>query len=141
MKNIFLLFALTSSLTSCGDKKNRPNSESNKLQVSAFLIYDDSSVSDFDVLNDKSIALWNTIIGEGSAVKPSHKTKIIILGSGENYSINIVNAGKTVVDKSNVSITNETNFIIDDTGCGAVEISITSEKFSYKGSIDFTCGE
>lgn len=141
MKSICILLTLTTLITSCSDKKNKSNSESNKLQVSAFLIYDDSSVSDFDVLNDKSIVLWNTFIGEGDAGKPSHKTKIIVLGTGENYSINIANAGNTVVDKNNVSISNETSFIIDDTGCGEVEISITGEKFNYKGTIDFACGE
>jgi hypothetical protein len=45
------------------------------LNVSAYLIYKDSTSSTFDVLNDKTIALWNTIIGAGDAGKPSERTK------------------------------------------------------------------
>ena len=43
------------------------------LKVSAYLIFKDSTISTFDVLNDKTIPLWNTIIGAGDALKPSEK--------------------------------------------------------------------
>jgi hypothetical protein len=40
------------------------------LKVAAYLIYKDGSTSSFDVLNDKSKALWNVIIGGADAEKP-----------------------------------------------------------------------
>jgi hypothetical protein len=41
-----------------------------ELKVSAYLIFDDRTISSFDVLNDKTIALWNTIIGAGMLRNP-----------------------------------------------------------------------
>src|SRR5262245_29964877 len=45
------------------------------LIVSAYLIYNDGTLSTFDILNDKTVALWNVVAGGGDALKPSDSTK------------------------------------------------------------------
>jgi len=61
------------------------------LKVSAYLIYEDSTTSTFDILNDKTIILWNTIIGAGDAVKPSKRTKIVLSGKLDGLKVTIDN--------------------------------------------------
>ena len=66
------------------------------LKVSAYLIYKDSTTSTFDVLNDKTKALWNTIIGAGDAEKPSERTKLILSGKLDSLKVTIYNGKKKV---------------------------------------------
>lgn len=69
------------------------------LKVSAFLIYKDSTTSTFDVLNDKTKALWNTIIGAGDAEKPSERTKIVLTGKLDGLKVTIYNGKRKVENK------------------------------------------
>jgi len=112
------------------------------LNVSAYLIYDDGSVSDFDVLNDKSKALWNTIIGAGDAEKPSQKVKLIFRGAYDSINIKVKNGKKLVLNKKNLSFTGKLGFIIENTGCDEVFITVTKNKTTIlQDDIPFHCGE
>ena len=114
----------------------------NGLKVTAFLIYNDSTSSSFDVLNDSTKALWNVIGGGGDAEKPSEKTKVIFWGREKGVHIKILNGKKKVIDEtiSNLEIPHE--FIIDNTGCSIVKVFATKgSKKLYEGRIPFHCGE
>jgi hypothetical protein len=119
--------------------KKEHEADKDNIEVSAYLVYDDGSISDFDVLNE-DVVLWNTIIGEGDAEKPSNKVKIIVSGKGNNLRINIMNGEEIVIDKD-ISISNKTEFIISDTGCEQVTINIKNKNIDYRDNIDFQCGE
>ena len=112
------------------------------LKVSAHLIFDDSTESSFDVLNDKSIALWNTISGGGDVTKPSNKTKIIILGKLDSINVKIYN-GKKLVENENIKqFAGEYEFLIADTGCDEVTVLISKQReVIYNETIPFHCGE
>jgi len=112
------------------------------LKVSAFLIYKDSTTSTFDVLNDKTKALWNTIIGEGDTEKPSERTKIVLTGKLDNLKVTIFNGKRKVENKKLPNFSGDFEFIINDTGCQEVKIIVTKfDKVVYKGTIPFKCGE
>ena len=112
------------------------------LKVSAYLIYEDGSISSFDVLNDKTKALWNTIIGAGDAEKPSTSTKIILTGQFDNLKIKILNGKKKVLDQSLPNFSGDHEFIIKNTGCEIVKVYVTkNNKSVFENNIDFHCGE
>jgi hypothetical protein len=112
------------------------------LKVSAFLIYKDSTTSTFDVLNDKTIALWNTIIGAGDAEKPSERTKIVLTGKLDNLKVTIYNGKRKVESKQLPNFSGDFEFIINNTGCEEVKVTVTKfDKQIYKGTIPFRCGE
>lgn len=113
-----------------------------ELKVSAYLIYKDSTTSTFDVLNDRTIALWNTIIGAGDAVKPSERTKIIVTGKLDNLKVTIYNGKRNVESKQLPNFSGDFEFIINNTGCEEVKVIVTKlDKEVYKGAIPFKCGE
>ena len=112
------------------------------LKVSAYLIYDDGSISSFDVLNDRTKALWNTIIGAGDAEKPSTSTKLKLTGQLDSLRILIVNGEEKVIDQKLPNFNGDHEFIIKNTGCEIVEIHVTKKgKTVFKGDIPFHCGE
>ena len=112
------------------------------LKVSAYLIYDDGSVSSFDALNDKTKALWNVIIGAGDAEKSSTSTKIKLTGQLDGLRIKIINGKKKVVDQNLPNFSGDHEFIIKNTGCEVVKIYVTKkDKLVFKNDIDFHCGE
>lgn len=126
------------------DKTNDPPipPEPTGVKVSAYLIYKDSTASTFDVLNDKTIALWNTIIGAGDAVKPSERTKIILTGKLDNLKVTIYNGKRQVESKQLPNFSGDFEFVINNTGCEEVKVSVTKlDKEVYKGTIPFRCGE
>lgn len=112
------------------------------LKVSAFLIYKDSTTSTFDILNDKTKALWNTIIGAGDAEKPSERTKIVFTGKLDSLKVTIYNGKRKVENKKLPNFSGDFEFIINDTGCEEVKVIVTKlDKVVYKGTIPFKCGE
>jgi hypothetical protein len=110
-------------------------------KVAAHLIYDDGTLSSFDVLNDKTIALWNVIAGGGDALRPSENTKISFAGNLDSLNIKIKNGQKPVIDTilfSNSAVT----YTIKNTGCEEIYIGIVKDKRTiYKDTIPFHCGE
>jgi len=112
------------------------------LKVSAFLIYKDSTTSTFDILNIKTKALWNTIIGAGDAEKPSERTKIVLTGKLDSLKVTIYNGKRKVENKKLPNFSGDFEFIINDTGCEEVKVIVTKlDKVVYKGTIPFKCGE
>ena len=112
------------------------------LKVSAYLIYKDSTTSTFDILNDKTIALWNTIIGAGDAGQPSKRTKIKLTGMLDSLKVTIYNGKRKVENQKLPNFSGDYEFIINDTGCDEVKVIITKlDKIVYKGTIPFKCGE
>src|SRR6185312_3894997 len=112
------------------------------LNVSANLIYEDGTVSTFDVLNDKNIVLLNTIIGSGDALKPSSKTKINLRGNLDNLNLKIKNGNKLILDTFIMNSSKEIEYIINNTGCEKVYITIYKNKnVVYNDTIPFHCGE
>ena len=112
------------------------------LKVSAYLIYKDSTTSTFDVLNDRTIALWNTIIGAGDAGQPSERTKIKLTGKLDNLKVTIYNGKRKVENQQLPNFSGGFVFIINNTGCEEVKVIVTKlNKQVYKGTIPFRCGE
>ena len=112
------------------------------LKVTAYLLYNNGTLSSFDILNDKTIALWNVVAGGGDAAKPSENTKIIFTGSPDSVNIKIENGKTLPVDTMIIHSDKSIDFIIKDTGCQPVYISILKRKqIIYKDTIAFHCGE
>ncbi len=112
------------------------------LMFLAYLIYDDGTLSNFDVLNDKSVLLWNTIIGAGDALKPSKNTKFVIGGKADSFNIKIKNGNNLVVDRDVSRIDKEFSIVVDNTGCAKVYVNITRKgSIILNDSIPFYCGE
>ena len=98
------------------------------LFVSAYLIYDDGSLSDFDVLHDRTKMLWNVIIGEGDAAKPSEKIKLVLHGLYDSITLKVKNGNRLVLNKPNISFNGKLEYIINNTGCEEVYVTITKKK-------------
>ena len=112
------------------------------LKVAAHLIYDDGSLSDFDVLNDKTVALWNTIIGAGDVPKPSHNTRVELGGSFDGVHVRIRDKHELFVDTPIVHADSDVVFVLKNTGCEEVYVTVTKKrKVLYKDTIPFHCGE
>jgi hypothetical protein len=112
------------------------------LKVRAYLIYDDSTSSTFDVLNDKTKALWNVIIAGGDAIKPSNSTRIILTGKLDSLRTKIFNGKKKVIDQMLPNFSGDFEFIIKKTGCELVKVVvIKKEKTVFQDTIPFNCGE
>jgi hypothetical protein len=111
------------------------------LNLSAFLIYNDGTLSTFDVLNNKTIALWNTVAGGGDALKPSEKIKIRLIGNMGSLNIRVKNGHQFAIDTI-VIARKHVDFIINNTGCQEVYISILKNaRMIYNDTIPFHCGE
>lgn len=112
------------------------------LRVAAVLVYADSTTSTFDILNDKSIALWNTIIGAGDAEKPSESIKIILTGKLDSLTVTIYNGKKKVVKQTLPVYSGDYELYVPNTGCDEVNVRVTKlNKVLYHGNIPFKCGE
>jgi hypothetical protein len=119
-----------------------PPSPPSGLKVTAHLVFDDSTLSTFDVLNDKTIALWNTIIGGGDVPKPSHNTKVNFFGDLDSLEIRIKNGRNLVVNKIIDRFRGEFEFFIPNTGCAEVYVKVSKRnKVLYNDTIPFHCGE
>jgi hypothetical protein len=115
---------------------------SSELKVDAYLIYNDGTTSSFDVLNDKSIALWNVIIGGGDAEKPSDKVKLVLTGSFDSLLVVVKNGQRIVLREKNVKFSGDMIYKINNTGCDEVVVNIQRNNvLKYNDTIPFRCGE
>lgn len=131
-----------SSVKPVHDSLVRPSSSRSYLKVSAYLIYDDGTLSTFDVLNDKSIALWNVIGGEGDALKPSSSTKVSLDGNLDSLSVKIKNGRKLVIDTIVMHFEKHLEYVVRKTGCAEVNVNVTrNKKLVLNDTIPFRCGE
>jgi hypothetical protein len=108
--------------------------------VTAYLIYEDGTRSDFDVTKVKDGSLWNVIIGEGRAEKHSNSVVVVIAGVGKDLQVQIKNGDAVALNKT-LSVRGKEEITITNTGCQVVDISISNSNGSYHNTIDFDCGE
>ena len=112
------------------------------LKVSAYLIYDDGTLSTFDVLNDKTLALWNVVAGGGDALKPSNNTKVNLSGNLDNLRIKIKNGHKLIIDTTIIHSDKDIEYVIKNTGCSEVYVDVIRNRMNlYNDTIPFHCGE
>lgn len=111
-------------------KNSTPTSPAFKplLYVSAHLIYDDGSLSSFDVLHDNRGALWNVIIGEGAAEKPSRQTEIAFEGRADSFRIRIRKGRTLALDTNVIQLKKPLKYTLHDTGCDEVFIYVLKNK-------------
>jgi hypothetical protein len=113
-----------------------------KVKITAYLVYNDSTLSDFDILNDHSVALWNVVVGGGDAEKYSEKTRIKLEGNFKNLVVNVATSKKVIASKKIDSLKGEYYFDLKDTGCEELYVTMSQEgEVFWKGSIPFHCGE
>jgi hypothetical protein len=130
-------------------------------KIEANLFYSGSGTFSENIIDNQKYNLWNTIIGEGSAGKPSEQTlvKIFVQASGKGQSnaegisleVKITGGNSTVLKRVfplNLFDSNRINcygILVDDTGC--TKISIAAKLIGKGGgsqmmkSIEFECGE
>lgn len=129
-------------------------------KIEANLFYCDKATFSGNIINNPDFALWNVIIGEGSAQGPSDQTlvKVFVKATGTGQSnadsisleVTIVNGGSVQKKKFKLGLfeQNRTNcygIMIDDTGC--LPVTITAKLVGKGGGseikkvISFNCGE
>jgi len=112
------------------------------LKVVAHLIYEDGTISKVDVLNDKSVALWNVIIGGGDAEKHTDKVQLTSSGSLDSLSVLVKNGKKIALNEKNVALSGDKIYQLTNTGCEEVIVDIQRNKVvQYHDTIPFRCGE
>ena len=129
-------------------------------KIEANLFYCDKATFSENLINNPDFALWNVIIGEGSAQGPSDQTlvKVFVKASGtgqsnaDRISLEVTTINGRSVQKKKFKLglfeQNRTNcyaVVIDDTGC--VPVTITAKLVGKGGGseikkvISFNCGE
>jgi hypothetical protein len=112
------------------------------ISASAYLIYKDGSLSTFNVLNDSTKALWNTIIGAGDAEKPSEKTRLVLRGNAGLIHCRVKNGSKIIIDQKGLQLQDSLVFTLNNTGCDIITVEVKGATNAvYKGRIEFHCGE
>ena len=128
--------------------------------IKAQLYYDAKGTFSDDLLTQKDLALWNTIIGEGSAGAASTSTFVSVEISGRNLPVGATkvqitatgNKGRLIQRKvMAVDIYDERTkffapFWLYDTGCEAITISarligVGAPATVVTKKIPFACGE
>lgn len=115
---------------------------SETFKISAHLVYDDGSLSAFDILNDKSIALWNIVAGGGDAAKASESIQISLEGKLHDLNVTVKN-GSNLIEHGNFGqYTRAYDFVVLKTGCEKVVITVNEKNnIIYNDTIQFHCGE
>jgi len=128
--------------------------------IRAQLFYDSTGTFSSDILSRKELALWNTIIGEGSAEAPSTSTFITVEVNGRNLPVGSVKLEITATGRRNrvfqkkiigVELYDQrTKFYaplwLYDTGCEEIKISArligkSASPNVVRKTIPFACGE
>lgn len=111
-----------------------------------------------NVIDNQEFALWNTIIGEGSAEGYSNQTIVIVEISAKGMSnkdqtlkLTAKSGKKTLTQQQNFSCVDcakpyKVLFILNETGCEKVSLKaelLNNNKVvsTLNKSIDFECGE
>jgi hypothetical protein len=131
-----------------------------KVANRAQLFYDATGTFSQDILSQKDLALWNTIIGEGSAGAASTSTFVTVEISGRNVPVGATKVEITATGNKNrliqkrliaVDIYDErTKFVapfwLHDTGCEPIKIAARligagAPRSVITKTIPFACGE
>ncbi|HKC63852.1 MAG TPA: hypothetical protein VKB86_09455, partial [Pyrinomonadaceae bacterium] len=92
--SLIVLLALASNLEALGKSAAPPPFKITAIK--AMLFYDGKGTFSDDLFTQPNLALWNTIIGEGSAGSPSNSTLVLVEVSGK-YDPNSVTPNRKVV--------------------------------------------
>ncbi len=128
--------------------------------IRAQLFYDARGTFSEDILSQKDLALWNTIIGEGSSGGPSTSTFVTVEVSGRDLPVGATKVEITAIGNKNrliqkkviaLDIYDERRkffapFWLYDTGCEAITISARligrgAPATIVTKKIPFACGE
>src|SRR5947209_5706216 len=134
--SLVVLLALASNLEAVGKSAVPPPFKITAIK--AMLFYDGKGTFSDDLFTQTNLALWNTIIGEGSAGSPSNSTLVLVEVSGK-YDPNSVtpnrkveftatSSGKILLRKLIVISMGKDGkyyapFWLYDTGCGHIKLS------------------
>ena len=128
--------------------------------IRAQLFYDATGTLSEDILSQKDLALWNTIIGGGSAGAASTSTFVTVEISGRNLPVGATKVEVTARGDKNrliqtrvidVDIYDERTkffapFWLYDTGCEPIKVSarlmgVGAPRTVFTKTIPFACGE
>jgi hypothetical protein len=128
--------------------------------IRAQLYYEETGKLSKDILSDKDLSLWNTIIGEGGSGGASNYTLVTVEVQGKDVPVGAVKVQVVARDSkrkiiamntADVSIYDaKTSFnaplFLYNTGCDEIEISASLlgkgiKKNAVKAKIPFACGE
>jgi len=128
--------------------------------IKAMLFFEEKGTFSDDLLTQPNLALWNTIIGEGSAGSPSNSTLVMVEVSGKynpdeaapNRKVDFTATarGKVLLKKlADIRIGKDGKyyaaFWLYDTGCDKVKLSARltgqTQPSSMTNTIPFACGE
>jgi hypothetical protein len=128
--------------------------------IKAMLFFEEKGTFSDDLLTQPNIALWNTIIGEGSAGSPSNSTLVMVEVSGKynpdeaapnrKVELTATAAGKILLKRlADIRIGKDNKyyaaFWLYDTGCDKVKLSARltgqTQPSSMTKTIPFACGE
>jgi hypothetical protein len=132
--------------------------------IHAHLYYQSTGeINPTDLLDGKVHVLWNTVIGEGEAHKPSRAILVLVDLTGPTFAgfrgmlaVKATEGEKTLLDQTipldtwfNAGQKLVLPFLVYGTGCGKLEISATLQGLpaanvktaTLKKSVPFECGE
>lgn len=128
--------------------------------IKAMLFYEEKGTFSDDLLTQPDLALWNTIIGEGSAGSPSNSTLVMVEVTGKynpdeaapnrKVDFTATAGGKVLLRKlADIRIGKDDKyyaaFWLYDTGCDKVKLSARltgqTQPSSMTKTIPFACGE
>lgn len=159
---IFLiaLLAVAPNLATATTRKAAAQPPFKITAIKAMLFYEEKGTFSDDLLTQPDVALWNTIIGEGSAGSPSNSTLVMVEVSGKynpdeaapNRKVEFTaTAAKKILLKklADIRIGRDGKyyaaFWLYDTGCDHIKLSARivgqSQPSSMTKTIPFECGE
>jgi hypothetical protein len=128
--------------------------------IRAQLFYEETGKFSKDILSDKDLSLWNTIIGEGGAGGASNFTLVTVEVQGKDVPVGAVKIQVVARDSTRKIIALNTAVVtlydaktsfnaplfLYNTGCDEIEISASLlgkgiSKNAVKTKIPFACGE
>ncbi len=120
--------------------------------INAHLFYTDSGTLSPHIIGKKEFLLWNTIIGEGDAGRPSHNTLVVVELTSPKRSDNFdFSVAATENNKLKGSVKLTSGYFTDsklnvplflyETGCWPIKIEAKLGKQTVRKTIDFGCGE
>src|SRR5437868_2047107 len=157
--SLIVLLAIASNLEAVGKATAAPP-PFKITAIKAMLFFDEKGTFSDDLFTQPNLALWNTIIGEGSAGSPSNSTLVMVEVSGKynpdeaapNRKVELTaTAARKILLKrlADIRIGKDGKyyaaFWLYDTGCDKVKLSARltgqTQPSSMTKTIPFACGE
>ncbi|HYJ47446.1 MAG TPA: hypothetical protein VEV81_12610 [Pyrinomonadaceae bacterium] len=158
--SLLALLAIATNIEAVTPRKAAAQPPFKITAVKAMLFFDEKGTFSDDLLTQPNLALWNTIIGEGSAGSPSNSTLVLVEVSGKynpdeaapnrKVEFTATAAGKVLLRKSaDIRIGEKGKyyaaFWLYDTGCDKIKLSARltgqTQPSSMTKTIPFQCGE